>query len=75
MQVARAKTEHVNGLTGYHDIGDFVRSLKKPRAVVILVVAGAAVDKTISNLAEHMEPGAKGLVRKARLPSSIVLGG
>ena len=32
-------------------------SLQKPRAVIILVKAGAPVDATIEGLAKHMEPG------------------
>jgi 6-phosphogluconate dehydrogenase len=55
--VARAKAENVNTLTGYHDTKEFVMSLKKPRAIVILVVAGPAVDKTIANLSQYMEAG------------------
>ena len=55
--VARAKAENVPTLTGYHDTKQFIMSLKKPRAVVILVVAGPAVDATITNLSQYMEPG------------------
>jgi 6-phosphogluconate dehydrogenase len=38
-------------------MGEFVKSLAKPRAVIILVKAGAPVDATIAGLSEHMEPG------------------
>ena len=44
-------------LHGYHELKDFVASLQKPRAVIILVKAGAAVDDTIAGLVEHLEPG------------------
>ena len=35
----------------------FVRALKKPAAVIILVKAGAPVDATLEDLAKVMEPG------------------
>jgi len=54
---ARAKSEDVPTLTGYENNADFVGSLAKPRMVIILVQAGAAVDKTIAGLVEHMEEG------------------
>ena len=44
-------------LRGYHDVGEFVNSLAKPRCVIILVKAGAPVDATIENLCKYMEPG------------------
>lgn len=56
--VRRAQKEGLSDkLTGYHDLKDFVQSLEAPRAVVILVKAGAPVDATIKGLCEHMEPG------------------
>ena len=39
------------------DIGDFVRSLKRPRVAVILVKAGKATDAVIDGLAAHMQAG------------------
>jgi len=58
MTVTRAGKEGLGDkLTGYHDMGDFVKSLAKPRAVIILVQAGNPVDATIENLCKHMEPG------------------
>jgi len=36
---------------------EFVKSLARPRKVIILVQAGAPVDSTISNLLKFMEPG------------------
>jgi len=54
----RAKEEKVKGkLTGYEKIEDFVHSLAKPRAVIILVQAGKPVDAVISSLAQLLEPG------------------
>lgn len=55
--VQRAQAEGNLPLTGHKDIKDFVASLSVPRKVVILVVAGKAVDDTIALLAESMEPG------------------
>jgi len=56
--VARAGKEGLGDkLSGYKDIGEFVRSIQKPRSVIILVQAGAPVDSTIDKLLEHMEPG------------------
>jgi len=56
--VARAEKEGLGDkLTGFHDMGDFVKSLQKPRSVIMLVQAGAPVDATIENLMKHLEPG------------------
>ena len=58
--VARAGKELKEGagsLKGYHELKDFVASIAKPRAVIILVKAGAPVDATIKGLKEFMEPG------------------
>lgn len=53
--VGKAKHEGGFPLKGYKDCGGFIKSLSKPRKVIILVPAGAAVDQTIDNLTEHME--------------------
>lgn len=42
---------------GTHSIGELVQSLKRPRKVMLLVKAGAAVDSFIEQLIPHMEPG------------------
>eukprot|EP00899_Mesostigma_viride_P010370 jgi/Mesvir1/19334/Mv10392-RA.1 len=55
--VKRAKEEKCELLRGYENVGDFIKSIQKPRCVIILVKAGAPVDETISKLSEHMEPG------------------
>jgi hypothetical protein len=56
--VSRAAKEGLaDKLTGYHDMKDFVASLQKPRAVIILVQAGNPVDQTIEKLCEFLEPG------------------
>lgn len=44
------------GVKIYDDIKSLVLSLKKPRAVWIMVTAGDAVDKVIENLLEYLSP-------------------
>ncbi|KAL3694810.1 hypothetical protein R1sor_008461 [Riccia sorocarpa] len=55
--VERAKAEGNLPVRGYHDPKEFVQSIAKPRAIIILVKAGAPVDQTIATLSEHLEPG------------------
>ena len=54
--VARATSEGKDGeplpLVGHKDMKDFVASLKKPRKLIILVMAGKPVDDTIAALVE-----------------------
>ncbi len=42
---------------GFEAIADFVRAIKRPRKIVLLVKAGEATDATIEALLPHMEPG------------------
>jgi 6-phosphogluconate dehydrogenase len=42
---------------GAHSIPEMVRLLKKPRRVMLMVKAGAAVDEFIEQLLPHLEPG------------------
>jgi 6-phosphogluconate dehydrogenase len=44
-------------LIGFESTLEFVRSIKRPRKIVLLVKAGAATDITIETLLPHMEPG------------------
>ena len=53
--VQRAKDEGNLPLVGFKDMGEFVASLTVPRKVIILVQAGAPVDKVITALCEHLE--------------------
>ena len=54
----RAKEEHVKGkLTGYEKIEDFVHSLKTPRAIIFLVMAGKPVDDVIAQLVPLLDKG------------------
>ncbi len=46
-----------SGIVGYHDIPSFVASLKRPRRVLLMVKAGAAVDAVIEELVPYLEPG------------------
>ena len=55
--VDRAKDEGDLPLRGYKEPKEFIESLAKPRKVVLLVQAGAAVDATIATLSEFMEEG------------------
>ena len=55
--VARAQAEGNLPLVGSDGPADFCAKLSKPRKIVILVQAGAAVDETIATLADHLEPG------------------
>ena len=42
---------------GFEFLADFVASLKRPRRIMLMVKAGAAVDKVIEGLEPHLEPG------------------
>jgi len=44
-------------IIGTHDLKEFVASLKRPRKVMMMVKAGAAVDATIESLLPYLEPG------------------
>ncbi|GLJ23036.1 hypothetical protein SUGI_0434730 [Cryptomeria japonica] len=55
--IERAKEEGRLPLTGFFDPKEFVLSIQKPRAVIILVKVGAPVDQTISTLSDFMEAG------------------
>ena len=46
-----------SGLVPYHDLGEFCRSLTLPRRIILMVMAGGAVDTVINQLAEYLEPG------------------
>jgi len=53
----RAAKEGNLPLVGSKNAENFIKHLKKPRKVIILVQAGKPVDETIGKLATHMEPG------------------
>ncbi len=45
------------GATGARSLEAFVAALEKPRAAWVMVPAGGPTEKTVTALAEHMEPG------------------
>jgi len=55
--VLRAEREGQLPLYGYKDVKDFVASIERPRAIIILVKAGAPVDDTIAALSQYLEEG------------------
>merc|ERR1712057_127420 len=56
--VKRAAKENLaDKLTGYDDLEKFVKSLERPRNVILLVKAGAPVDGTIESPLTYLEPG------------------
>ena len=56
--VERAKDEKLaDNLTGYAEVADFIKSLKRPRKIILLVKAGKPVDATIQTLKDLLEPG------------------
>lgn len=57
LTVSRAKAEGDLPLVGSVSHEDFISKLKKPRKIVVLVMAGKPVDETIASLAEYLEPG------------------
>jgi 6-phosphogluconate dehydrogenase len=44
-------------ILGVENVQDFIKSLRRPRAAMLLVPAGAPVDIVINELAPHMEKG------------------
>jgi 6-phosphogluconate dehydrogenase len=55
--LSRARDEGSLPVLGHRDPRGFVLSLARPRAVVLLVQAGPAVDATIQALSPYLEPG------------------
>lgn len=52
--VEACKDKHVEGFT---KVADFVRALRRPRRIIMLVKAGEVVDKTIAALLPHLQEG------------------
>jgi 6-phosphogluconate dehydrogenase len=52
-----AKEARGTKVLGAHSIEEMVKLLKKPRRVMLMVKAGAAVDEFIEQLLPHLEPG------------------
>jgi 6-phosphogluconate dehydrogenase len=47
----------LEGATGSSSLAELVQKLKAPRAVWIMVPAGEATEKTVEELAKHLQPG------------------
>lgn len=45
------------GATGVHDLAEMVKALQAPRAVWVMLPAGAPTEQTIAQLADLLEPG------------------
>lgn len=56
---SKAVLENISkeGIKTYESLQELVESLEKPRAIWLMVTAGAAVDQVISGLCEYLEPG------------------
>ena len=54
-------------IEGFHELADFVKSLRKPRRIIMLVKAGEVVDKTIALLKPLLEPGRPPRRRRQRV--------
>lgn len=52
-----AQYEELASCVGYDDVGKFVRSLKRPRKLLVMVEAGKAVDEMITALMPHLQKG------------------
>jgi 6-phosphogluconate dehydrogenase len=51
------KQKDAVSIQGYAEIGRFVKSLKRPRKIIIMVKAGLPVDEVISQLLPYLEAG------------------
>lgn len=58
-RVSQLEKEFSNkdGVRGFTELGEFVSHLDKPRAIMMLVPAGAAVDDVIAELVPLLDPG------------------
>jgi 6-phosphogluconate dehydrogenase len=52
-----AKESSKENVKGFHSINEFVESLKKPRAIMMLVPAGKIVDQVIAEIAPLLDEG------------------
>jgi 6-phosphogluconate dehydrogenase len=44
-------------LVGCHSVGEFVQAIERPRRIIVMVKAGAAVDQQMELLRPHLAPG------------------
>jgi 6-phosphogluconate dehydrogenase len=52
-----AKESSKENVKGFHSVNEFVESLKKPRAIMMLVPAGKIVDQVIAEIAPLLDEG------------------
>jgi len=52
----RIEAESGGRLKVYSDLGEFVRSIRRPRAIMLLVTAGKATDEVLDSLVPFLEP-------------------
>src|SRR6185295_6167522 len=52
---AKAQKEGAKNVQGFKDLEAFVKSLRRPRRIILLVKAGEVVDKTIARLLPLLE--------------------
>eukprot|EP00920_Eleutheroschizon_duboscqi_P009483 GHVT01022048.1.p1 GENE.GHVT01022048.1~~GHVT01022048.1.p1 ORF type:complete len:294 (-),score=67.68 GHVT01022048.1:11-892(-) len=55
--VARAKKEKVEKLCAFKDLACFVKALKSPRRIILMIQAGPAVDSALAELLPSLTPG------------------
>lgn len=56
-KVTKLVGSELDNLSGFIDLQEFVKALVRPRVVLLLVPAGAAVDGVIKDLLPFLEPG------------------
>lgn len=44
-------------ITGYYELAEFVQSLKKPRKIMLMIMAGAPVDSMVEQLSQILDEG------------------
>lgn len=44
-------------IVGFHGVKEMIAALRKPRVVMLMVMAGKPVDQTIESMLEYLEPG------------------
>ncbi|HEX2569754.1 MAG TPA: NADP-dependent phosphogluconate dehydrogenase [Polyangia bacterium] len=55
--MAKAKAQGATRIQGYRSVNEFVNALERPRRILIMVKAGAAVDATIDSLRPYLDEG------------------
>lgn len=51
-----AERPHEN-ITGYYELKEFIQSLKRPRKIMLMIMAGAPVDSMVSQLLDILDEG------------------